>query len=55
LDKVYNQVSHDGRNASVTEEVFYAISMKDRFIKESGVRVITMEKRRDGWIILSVR
>jgi hypothetical protein len=55
MDKADIRVSPDGRSATVTAEVRRLVTKGSRVSTSNAVRVFAMEKRRSGWMIVSVR
>ena len=55
VDKADIRVSADGRSAAVTAEVRRIVTTGSRVSTVNALKVFTLEKRRNGWIIVSVR
>ena len=54
-DKADIRVSADGRDATVTAEVRRTVTTGSRVTTGTSLKVFTLEKRRSGWMIVSVR
>ena len=55
VDKADIRVSADGRSAAVTAEVHRIVTRGSRVSTITSLKIFTIERRRNGWIIVNVR